>query len=782
MAINFNANKTFEYTGGVQTDSLAPGIYLLEVWGAQGGSVDTTYSGGLGGYSKGYYKLTSTTSFNIYVGGAGGTSGVGGYNGGGWGRSYSKVGGGGGATDIRVSGTALSDRIIVAGGGGGTYTGTNAGKGGNGGGTSGGNGTASGVLGGTQTSGNALGQGGGGVSATDDSYNAGGGGGYYGGHASRNSSGNYGTGAGGSGYVASSLTSASTTGGQRSGNGQCKISNVASTPTIKLKSKSNTAVVVTIQYNCTLSSTKTVVIKNGSTSTTLNSVTSSETGSRDITYNLPSNTDGTITFTVNNGYFSTTLNLNIDNTPPVITFPTESYSTTWVKGETRVGFTGTDTNDTSLDYEVQLYLNDVMFHSYSTTSTSVTPPHAFVSSADEGEGTFYIKVRAKQSSDTSNGTTQDIWSGWYTSPSVQFKDNIITYPNFSLIKWYQDVEQQGLNCEYTQGLFETKHYCNGELVETTQHSLGLTPPLLYTPVKPHLWSYEYYAVTRVKVEGQWSGWYTSPTVEVQYNVQPNDIEFNKELPPYLIQGEVTTVEWKESTDPNATKTTYTASLMNNTTEELFEVRDIEEPRLTFTVPEGIVSNNVTFSIVAYSDSLYSNPVSSPKMAITDVKIMDCTLDFPVLNTNVTGQVTEFILEINGDRRISKAENFTNYTIPLHYFRKGENKLTLIAKDRNGVEVTRTWKVNLDFNNTNLIPLENIEVEGYMSFNHNEVEQYVPCTTLFKSNLDLGVVEHELYGSTTFEGANTVTQKLVIKRNVNDDLTQLRTLKITGAIE
>ena len=792
MAIGLNVTKSYSYTGSAQTESLAIGVYEAILYGGAGavGYLNGTQSAGVpgkGGKAVAQIKLTSAGNMAIYVGGkavAGKGSSKGGWNGGGSTTDDSDKddagGGGGGATDLRWGGTALSNRILVAGGGGGA--GCNGGNGGDGGGSSGGYGKTSngsnGANPGTQTSGHALGVG------KDGHLNGGvsgaGGGGYYGGQSSSSS---YATGGGGgSGYANTTycITNTLST-STHNDNGTASLKTLALVPTISVKSKNTTQIVLTLHYNSVMSTTKTLRVQRHGTWSQVHSTTSSVTAAQDITYSVPANTYGKLTFEVNNGHFTKTLTLNYDNKPPVITFPSESYASVWNVNEGREGFIGTDETDKTLDYEVQLYLNDVMFHSYTTTDTYVTPPHALVESADEGNGTFYIKVRAKQSADTT-GIGQDIWSEWYTSPSVAFKDNVITYPNFNRIKWYQDVEQQAIVCDYHQGVFETKHYCNGELYTTTQHPLGLTPPLLYTPIKPHLWSYEYYAVTRVQVNGKWSGWYKSPTVEVQFNVQPNDIEFSKGLPPYFIQGEVITIEWKESTDPNATKTTYTVSLMNNTTEELFEVRDIEEPRLTFTVPDDVVSNNITVSVVAYSDGLYSNPVSSPNMAITDVKIMDCNLDFPVLNTNVTGQVTEFILEINGDRRISKAENFTDYTIPLHYFRKGENKLTLIAKDRNGVEVTRTWKVNLDFNNTNLIPLEGVEVEGYMSFNHNEVEQYVPCTTLFKPNLDLGVVEHELYGSTTFEGVNSITQKLVIRRESNDDNTQLRTLKITGAIE
>lgn len=765
----------FAYTGALQKFTAeANHLYYLECYGASGGNGGGDGKGpdkdlgGKGGFAKGYFKSNSSANWEIQVGGRGsngksGTGGAGGYHGGGNGGGdgdtydYETGGGGGGCTTIH--------QLLTAGGGSGggspnvsvqglDVTELHDGKGCGGAGGAGYINTGQPgicINGGTAPSG---GLGSSPVTPAQPGKN------YIGGV----TSGTHGT-------------------HSKIGDGSAKITCKAIKPTISVTSKTNTTVVVTVNYNCDVSVVKTVQAQINGTWTSIHSVDTAQTNDITVTCNVPANVDSTIVFRVNNGYFSTDLSVRYDNKPPVVSFPTDSYSTIWRRGETRVGFIGEDSNDTTLDYEVQLYLNDVMFHSYTTINNHVTPPNAFVETANEGEGTLYLKVRAKQSADTTNGTTQDIWSKWYTSPTVAFKDDIIQFPNFTSIKWYQDIEQQAIVCPYSDGLFETQHYCNGELHTTSLHSIGLTPPLLYTPIKPHLWSYEYYAITRVQnTNGEWSGWYQSPTVEVQFNVQPNDIEFSKELPPYFIQGEITTVEWGESIDPNDTKTTYTVSLMQDTTTELFEVVGVEEPRLTFTVPSDVVSNNITFSVVAYSDGLYSNPVSSPRMAITDVKIMDCTLDFPTLNTNVLGEFTELHLVINGDKKIVKTENFVDYTLPLYYFRSGANTLTLVAVDRNGVEVTRTWNINLDFNNTDLTPLDKVEVNGYMSFNHNEVEQYVPCTTLFKSNLDLGVVEHELYGSTTFEGANTVTQKLVIRRDINDDLTQLRTLKITGAIE
>lgn len=73
-------------------------------------------SGGKGAYAKGTINLTANTDkLYIYVGGKNG------YNGGGTGYSPNGVGptNGGGATDIRVNGTGLNNRVIVAGGGGG---------------------------------------------------------------------------------------------------------------------------------------------------------------------------------------------------------------------------------------------------------------------------------------------------------------------------------------------------------------------------------------------------------------------------------------------------------------------------------------------------------------------------------------------------------------------------------------------------------------------------------------------------------------------------------------
>ena len=252
--INYTTN--FSYTGECTTYiAKSDGYYNLEVWGAQGGNYNTTYVGGLGGYSKGIVHLTKGTTLYVCVGGqpqtvtTTKTAVPGGFNGGGNGfnRAYSGTytygQAGGGATDIRIGQNSLYARVIVAGGGSGS---NNRISGYAGGGTSGISGQSG--YAGTQTSagsGGSFGQGG---SATTSGSNykygaSGGGGGFYGGGAgtSYSDSTNYDkyTG-GGSGYVYTSstassypsgcllnstnyLTASSTTSGINIGNGKATI-------------------------------------------------------------------------------------------------------------------------------------------------------------------------------------------------------------------------------------------------------------------------------------------------------------------------------------------------------------------------------------------------------------------------------------------------------------------------------------------------------------------------------------------------------------------------------
>jgi hypothetical protein len=120
-------------TKQVQNITVPPGTYFLAVDLAGG-------SGGLGGAGLPGYGARVQSYFTVIPGtllfvsvGCTGTGNAGGFNGGG--APYYSGTGGGGATDIRLGGLDLSHRIIVAGGGGGSYQGPNCGlqKGGDGG-------------------------------------------------------------------------------------------------------------------------------------------------------------------------------------------------------------------------------------------------------------------------------------------------------------------------------------------------------------------------------------------------------------------------------------------------------------------------------------------------------------------------------------------------------------------------------------------------------------------------------------------------------------------------
>ena len=95
-------------TGGIQTWTVpTTGTYLIEGYGAQGASGDSSYVGGLGAYMSGEFSLTVGDVLTIIVGqeGSGQSSG-------------SNGGGGGGSFVLNSSGTPL----LIAGGGGGTRT------------------------------------------------------------------------------------------------------------------------------------------------------------------------------------------------------------------------------------------------------------------------------------------------------------------------------------------------------------------------------------------------------------------------------------------------------------------------------------------------------------------------------------------------------------------------------------------------------------------------------------------------------------------------------------
>jgi hypothetical protein len=216
--------QTFNYTGAEQTFTVPAGVTTLHVVanGAKGSNSNGGSSGGSGGKVEADLAVTPGQVLTIYVGqNAALFSAFGGTFGGGGGGPYA----GGGATDIRIGGTGLANRVLVAGGGGGAG---DFGAGGAGGGLTGADGGDNGsgaARGGTQSSGgdgipsfdpNAKGSEGKGGEPNDG---GGGGGGYYGGGGGKAGAG------GGSSYTDPTLvTNVVHTQGANGGDGSLELS------------------------------------------------------------------------------------------------------------------------------------------------------------------------------------------------------------------------------------------------------------------------------------------------------------------------------------------------------------------------------------------------------------------------------------------------------------------------------------------------------------------------------------------------------------------------------
>lgn len=253
--------QTFTFTGSLQTFTVPSGVASMSITAAGASGVGMNgFVAGNGGVAFGVLAVTPGQVLNIYVGGTnafnGGGIGLGGAN-------------GGGASDVRVGGTALANRVIVAGGGGGAGgdnwicltgtghggggsavgtnfvggaggagyssgtgcganggnaggaggTGTHGGGGGGGGLTTGGSGAASSI--GTAVAGT-LGQGGASYNSASCGATGGGGGGYYGGGGAAGNNCGAGRGGGGSSWTGT-CTSPSFTAGTQVGNGQVVI-------------------------------------------------------------------------------------------------------------------------------------------------------------------------------------------------------------------------------------------------------------------------------------------------------------------------------------------------------------------------------------------------------------------------------------------------------------------------------------------------------------------------------------------------------------------------------
>lgn len=205
-------SQIFDFTGSSVNFTVPVGVtaVTIDAFGAQGGQGANAASGngvgGPGGRVVATLPVTAGEVLTVFVGGQGGNASTGvagtaGFNGGAAGGAQGDAGGGGGgASDVRQGGTALANRIVVAGGGGGGGGSGNGGLGGRGGTLTGetgapsgaGPGTAVGGAGGAQSAGGAGGAGEnnpgsagslglGGTGGNGGMSGGGGGGGYYGG-------------------------------------------------------------------------------------------------------------------------------------------------------------------------------------------------------------------------------------------------------------------------------------------------------------------------------------------------------------------------------------------------------------------------------------------------------------------------------------------------------------------------------------------------------------------------------------------------------------------------
>jgi Glycine rich protein len=279
---------TFDYTGKVQKYTIPDGVTEIKVtlFGAEGGlgrwdnaPHPGKFEGGKGGSLEASYPVNPGEVVYIFVGGKGENAkdsiqGIGGFNGGADGRNTGTYGpfcggGGGGASDIRIGGSGLQNRVLIAGGGGGAGANFEDGAdfGGEGGGLSGHNGWSGQIvegsqgkgllvdkdgkpigvsndpsagLGGNQLDGGSGGQWmsylrgergklGKGGTAADSTSGGGGGGGYYGG-----GGGSWSGGGGGSSFSEAQAIDPVHEQGVRKGNGQVVIEPACVTPDVAL--------------------------------------------------------------------------------------------------------------------------------------------------------------------------------------------------------------------------------------------------------------------------------------------------------------------------------------------------------------------------------------------------------------------------------------------------------------------------------------------------------------------------------------------------------------------
>lgn len=272
ISVTYSQTFTFSYTGDLDTLVIPNCVdsVLINAWGAQGG--ETTFGGAPGKGAFVSVKMDVSAGDTLYVN-VGGQDGYNGGGAGGYGTASDGVsdfaGNGGGASDVRIGGTTLTDRKLVAAGGGGAgrnYVNGSCqpcgigGDGGDGGITNGvdgvdavdigwGGNPGGAGKGGTQLAGGdgglgvegaagnpgVIAAGGQGIDGNYSVAGGGGGGGYYGGGSGANANSGSGVagsgGAGGSSYYdTGSLLFVNALPGIRTGNGQITVTFILSTP------------------------------------------------------------------------------------------------------------------------------------------------------------------------------------------------------------------------------------------------------------------------------------------------------------------------------------------------------------------------------------------------------------------------------------------------------------------------------------------------------------------------------------------------------------------------
>ncbi len=127
LAQPLTSSRTFHFTHAAQKFKVPQGVTQLTItaFGAQGGGLTGSKyvpPGALGAKISATFSVNGGALLVVYVGGKGIKGGAhgnsGGFNGGG--GSYTGAYGGGGSSDVRTAGDKLTDRIIVAAGGGGS--------------------------------------------------------------------------------------------------------------------------------------------------------------------------------------------------------------------------------------------------------------------------------------------------------------------------------------------------------------------------------------------------------------------------------------------------------------------------------------------------------------------------------------------------------------------------------------------------------------------------------------------------------------------------------------